>query len=61
MNYLLHDTIVFGYVRFTKLNAYLKGFLQTCLMDSTIVTVLPVPGGPKRTYGAGRDVPETMW
>lgn len=33
----------------------------TCLMASTIVTVLPVPGGPKMRYGAGRDVPVTMW
>lgn len=33
----------------------------TCLMVSTTVTVLPVPGGPKMRYGAGRDMPVTMW
>lgn len=32
----------------------------TCLMASTRVTVLPVPGGPKTRYGAGRDIPVTM-
>ncbi len=30
-------------------------------MASTIVTVLPVPGGPNTKYGAGLDVPATMW
>lgn len=32
----------------------------TCLMASTRVTVLPVPGGPKMRYGAGLDIPVTM-
>ncbi len=43
---------------FTLLCA-ITGF--TCLMASTIVTVLPVPGGPNTRYGAGLDVPATMW
>ena len=30
-------------------------------MASTMVNVFPVPGGPNTKYGAGRDVPETMW
>jgi len=32
----------------------------TCLMASTMVTVLPVPGGPKMRYGAGLDIPVMM-
>ena len=43
-----------------KANSRLQSFL-TCFMASTTVTVLPVPGGPKTRYGAGREVPETIW
>lgn len=32
----------------------------TCLIASTIVTVLPVPGGPNTKYGAGFDTTVTM-
>lgn len=38
----------------------IHNFLYTCLMDSTMVKVLPVPGGPNTMQGAGLELPRTM-